>query len=90
MTFAFFYEFNPLVAEKTDGITEAKAEKLLEQPMLSVQRERIPGRLLIVPEVSLIISYWADGPTIRIMRVLHEKRVVNLARQQIGIFLANK
>ncbi|CEP35525.1 MULTISPECIES: type II toxin-antitoxin system RelE/ParE family toxin [Halomonadaceae] len=72
--FEFLYEFNPLVAEKTDDMIEAKAENLLEQPMMGVQREGIPGRLLIVPEVSLIISYWVDGPTIRIMRVLHQKQ----------------
>lgn len=72
--FEFLHEFNPLVAEKTDEMIEAKAENLLEQPMMGVQREGIPGRLLIVPEVSLIISYWVDGPTIRIMRVLHQKQ----------------
>lgn len=72
--FEFLHEFNPLVAEKTDEMIEAKAENLLEQPMMGVQREGIPGRLLMVPEVSLIISYWVDGPTIRIMRVLHQKQ----------------
>ncbi|MGP9765711.1 type II toxin-antitoxin system RelE/ParE family toxin [Halomonas sp. AOP13-D3-9] len=72
--FEFLYEFNPLVAERTDDMIEAKAENLLEQPIMGVQREGIPGRLLIVPEVSLIISYWVDGPTIRIMRVLHQKQ----------------
>ncbi|MBR9903632.1 MAG: type II toxin-antitoxin system RelE/ParE family toxin [Gammaproteobacteria bacterium] len=72
--FEFLYEFSPLVAEKTDDMIEAKAENLLEQPMMGVQREGIPGRLLIVPEVSLIISYWVDGPSIRIMRVLHQKQ----------------
>lgn len=72
--FEFLYEFNPLVAEKTDEMIEAKAENLLEQPVMDVQREGIPGRLLIVPEVSLIISYWVDGPTIRFMRVLHQKQ----------------
>lgn len=72
--FEFLYDFNPLVAEKTDDLIEVKAENLLEQPMMGVQREDIPGRLLIIPEVSLIISYWVDGSTIRIMRVLHQKQ----------------
>ncbi|MCL5427361.1 type II toxin-antitoxin system RelE/ParE family toxin [Halomonas sp. NPDC076908] len=72
--FEFLYDFNPLVAEKTDDLIEVKAENLLEQPMMGVQREGIPGRLLIIPEVSLIISYWVDGSTIRIMRVLHQKQ----------------
>lgn len=72
--FEFLYDFNPLVAEKTDDLIEVKAENLLEQPMMGVQREGIPGRLLIIPEVSLIISYWVDGSAIRIMRVLHQKQ----------------
>lgn len=72
--FEFLYDFNPLVAEKTDDLIEVKAENLLEQPMMGVQREDIPGKLLIIPEVSLIISYWVDGSTIRIMRVLHQKQ----------------
>lgn len=72
--FEFLYDFNPLVAEKTDDIIETKAENLLEQPWMGVQRDGIPGRLLIIPEISITISYWLDGPTIRIMRVLHQKQ----------------
>ena len=30
--FEFLYEFNPLAAEKTDEIIEAKVENLLAQP----------------------------------------------------------
>ncbi|MBT2788776.1 MULTISPECIES: type II toxin-antitoxin system mRNA interferase toxin, RelE/StbE family [unclassified Halomonas] len=72
--FEFLHDFNPLVAEKTDNLIETKAENLLEQPLMGVQRDGIPGRLLIIPEISIIISYWVDGPTIRIMRVLHQKQ----------------
>lgn len=72
--FEFLYEFNPAAAEKTDDIIEAKAENLLEQPLLGVQREGIPGRLLNIPEISMVVSYWLDGPTIHIMRVLHQKQ----------------
>ncbi|MDQ7728358.1 type II toxin-antitoxin system RelE/ParE family toxin [Halomonas sp. SpR8] len=72
--FEFLHDFNPLVAEKTDSLIETKAENLLEQPLMGVQRDGIPGRLLIIPEISIIISYWVDGPTIRIMRVLHQKQ----------------
>ena len=38
------------------------------------EREGIGGRLLIIPEVSMIVSYWVDHPAIRVMRVLHQKQ----------------
>ncbi|MDE1244156.1 type II toxin-antitoxin system RelE/ParE family toxin [Vibrio aestuarianus] len=72
--FEFLYDFNPDVAEKTDNIIEAKVESLLEQPLIGVQRDGIRGRLLIIPEVSMIVSYWVEGSIIRIMRVLHQKQ----------------
>ena len=72
--FEFLFDFNPSAAEKTDQIIEAKAENLLEQPLMGVQRDLFRGRLLIIPELSMIVSYWADGEKIRIMRVLHQKQ----------------
>jgi addiction module RelE/StbE family toxin len=72
--FEFLYDFNPDVAEKTDKIIEAKVENLLEQPLMGVQREGIRGRLLIIPEVSMVVSYFVDGATVRILRVLHQKQ----------------
>lgn len=72
--FEFLYDFNPDVAERTDNIIEAKVENLLEQPLMGVQRDGIRGRLLIIPEVSMIVSYWAEGSIIRIMRVLHQRQ----------------
>ena len=72
--FEFLYEFNPDIAEKTDEIIEAKVENLLEQPLMGVEREGIRGRLLIIPETSMIVSYWVDDSIIRIMRVLHQKQ----------------
>ncbi|MDY6977138.1 MAG: type II toxin-antitoxin system RelE/ParE family toxin, partial [Pseudomonadota bacterium] len=47
------FEFNPLAAEKTDAIIEKKVENLNQQPLMGVEREGIPGRLLIIPEVSM-------------------------------------
>ena len=47
--FEFLYEFNPLAAEKTDTIIETKVENLMQQPLMGVVREGIPGRLLIIP-----------------------------------------
>ncbi|MGF1713341.1 type II toxin-antitoxin system RelE/ParE family toxin [Photobacterium chitinilyticum] len=72
--FEFLYDFNPEAAEKTDEIIEAKIESLLEQPLMGVQRDGIRGRLLIIPEISMIVSYWVEGSTIRVMRVLHQKQ----------------
>ena len=72
--FEFLYEFNPLVAEKTDTIIEAKVENLIQQPLMGVEREGIPGRLLIIPEVSMIVSYFVREDVIHILRVLHQKQ----------------
>lgn len=72
--FEFLYVFNPDAAKKTDEIIEAKVENLIEQPLMGVQRDGIRGRLLIIPEVSMIVSYFVDGSTIRILRVLHQKQ----------------
>ena len=72
--FEFLYVFNPDAAEKTDEIIEAKIENLIEQPLMGVQRDGIRGRLLTIPEVSMIVSYFVDGSTIRILRVLHQKQ----------------
>lgn len=72
--FEFLYDFNPDVAERTDNTIEQKVEALLEQPLMGVQRENVRGRLLIIPEISMIVSYMIDGESIRIMRVLHQKQ----------------
>ncbi|MBS8269870.1 type II toxin-antitoxin system RelE/ParE family toxin [Halomonas litopenaei] len=72
--FDFLYQFNPVVAERTDGLIEERAELLMLQPLLGVERQGIPGRLQILPEVSLLISYQLVGSDIRILRVLHQKQ----------------
>lgn len=72
--FEFLYDFNPVAAEKTDDIIEQRVELLLEQPLMGVQRNGIRGRLLIIPDISMVVSYWIDGATIRVMRVLHMKQ----------------
>ncbi|MFV0448841.1 MAG: type II toxin-antitoxin system RelE/ParE family toxin [Vibrio sp.] len=72
--FEFLYDFNPEAANKTDDIIEAKVENLLEQPHMGGQRDGIRGRLLIIPEISMIVSYWVEGDIIRVMRVLHQKQ----------------
>ncbi|CAK1858601.1 toxin ParE1/3/4 [Vibrio crassostreae] len=72
--FEFIYDFNPDAAENADNLIETKAENLLDQPLMGVQRDGIRGRLLIIPEISMIVSYWIEGDIIRIMRVLHQKQ----------------
>lgn len=72
--FEFLYEFNPLAAEKTDATIEAKVECLIQQPLMGVEREGISGRLLIIPEVSMIVSYFVKEGVIHILRVLHQKQ----------------
>lgn len=73
--FEFLYDFNPVAADKTDQAIEKKVENLLQHPLMGVQREGIKGRLLIIPEISMIISYAVDKSDIRIMRVLHQKQI---------------
>ncbi|NDW16270.1 type II toxin-antitoxin system mRNA interferase toxin, RelE/StbE family [Alteromonas genovensis] len=72
--FEFLYEFNPLAAEKTDAIIEKKVENLNQLPLIGVERESIQGRLLIIPEVSMIVSYFMKDDIIHILRVLHQKQ----------------
>jgi toxin ParE1/3/4 len=72
--FEFLYEFNPLAAEKTDAIIEKKVENLNQQPLMGVEREGIQGRLLIIPEVSMLVSYFMKDDIIHILRVLHQKQ----------------
>ena len=72
--YEYLFEFNPVAADKTDEIIESKVENLLDHPLMGIQREGIKGRLLIITEVSMIVSYWVDSSDIRIMRVLHMKQ----------------
>ena len=72
--FEYLYEFNPSAAEATDNKIEEKVENLLFQPAMGVQREGVSGRLLIIPEISMIVSYIFEGKTIKVLRVLHSKQ----------------
>ncbi len=44
---------------------------------MGVQRDGIRGRLLIIPEISMIVSYWVEGDIIRIMRVAPKTKIPN-------------
>ena len=73
--FAFLHQHNPLVADQTDRVIVEKVENLLDQPLIGVQRVGIPGRLLIIPDVAMIVSYYVEDQAVRVMRVLHQKQM---------------
>lgn len=72
--FEFLYEFNPLAAEKTDDLIVEKVTNLDSAPLMGLEREGVQGRLLIIPDVSMLVVYMIDGANIRILRVLHQKQ----------------
>ncbi len=73
--FDYLYDFNPSVAIKTDEVIEHHVENLLHQPLMGAQREGLRGRLLIIPEISMLVSYCLDGTNIHVMRVVHMKQL---------------
>lgn len=72
--FEYLYGFNPLAAERTDDLIESAALNLGEYPEMGVKRQGVRGRLLIVPAISVVLSYLSDNQTIRVMRVLHQRQ----------------
>ncbi len=72
--FEFLFDFNPSAAEKTDQVIEDRVENLLTHPLMGVERQGIRGRILIIPEILMLVSYWVDEKTIYVMRVLHQKQ----------------
>lgn len=72
--FEYLYQHNPLAAEKTDDLIEKRVEHLSQHPLMGVSRAGMKGRLLVLPEVSLLIVYALDGSDIRVLRVLHQKQ----------------
>lgn len=80
--FEFLYEFNPLAAEKTDAIIAEKVENLIQQPFMGVEREGILGRPLIIPEVTIIVSYFIIDEVIHVLRVLHQKQKFPIGNQR--------
>lgn len=72
--FEFLYEFNPPAAEKTDELIVEKVKNLDINPLMGVEREGVKGRLLIIPEISMIVVYLVDDTDIKVLRVLHQKQ----------------
>ena len=72
--FDYLSQYNPEAALKTDDIIETRTEALLTYPRMGVARPNLPGRLLIITEISMIVVYKIEGNSIRVLRVLHQKQ----------------
>lgn len=72
--YEFLYEFNPIAADKTDDLVVEKIKLLIEQPNMGVVKPNQKGRMLIIPDVSLLVLYHLDQANIKILRILHMKQ----------------
>lgn len=72
--FEFLSDFDIEVALRTDEIISTQVDKLSKQPALGIQQEGIRGRLLIIPEISMIVSYWVEISVVHVMRILHQHK----------------
>lgn len=72
--YEFLYEFNPIAADKTDDLLVAKIKLLIEHPNMGVVKPNQKGRMLIIPDVSLLVLYHLDQSYIKILRILHMKQ----------------
>ena len=72
--YRFLYTHNPLVADKTDEIIEQRAEALHQQSLMGLVREPLPGRILVIPEISMLLVYKVSEEDVQILRVLHQKQ----------------
>ncbi len=50
---------------------------------MGVQRDGIRGRLLIIPEISMIVSYWVEGSIILIMRHGYLHKLNQIGKQKL-------
>lgn len=72
--FEYLYQFNPLAADKTDDILATKVTNLSHQPLMGVKRVGTNGRLLIIPEIAMLVAYRIENEDIKVLRVLHMKQ----------------
>ncbi|MDB4837842.1 type II toxin-antitoxin system RelE/ParE family toxin [Marinomonas sp.] len=72
--FEYLYEFNPLAADKTDEILIKKINNLIHQPLMGVERHDTKGRILVIPEISMLVAYHIDHHDIKIFRIFHMKQ----------------
>ncbi|RUO50605.1 type II toxin-antitoxin system mRNA interferase toxin, RelE/StbE family [Pseudidiomarina aquimaris] len=76
--YRFIHAENPLAAERADTYLTEAIQRLERFPELGVQRQNLPGRLLVLPTLSLLVLYTADvtaqATTIYVLRVLHQRQ----------------
>lgn len=76
--YRFIHAENPIAAERADEYLNEAIHRLEDFPELGVKRPPLPGRLLILPTLSLIVLYKADvsaqDTKIYVLRVLHQKQ----------------
>lgn len=78
--FEYLYDANPVAAEKTDECIESSGELLGDNPCMGVKKTGFPGRCFVMSDVPFNIYYDWDGKSVRILRVLHQKRRFPKAR----------
>ncbi|WP_067221322.1 type II toxin-antitoxin system RelE/ParE family toxin [Marinomonas gallaica] len=72
--YEFLYEFNPIAADKTDDLLVEKIKLLIDEPHMGVVKPNQKGRMLIIPDVSLLVLHHLDQADIKILRILHMKQ----------------
>ncbi|WP_308381683.1 MULTISPECIES: type II toxin-antitoxin system RelE/ParE family toxin [Enterobacterales] len=72
--FEGLYQHNPRAAEDTDEVFEDKVGLLETNPLLGVANPHSKGRVLKLKSIPFNIYYDEQGRTVRIMRILHQKR----------------
>jgi len=72
--FEGLYQHNPQVAEETDEVIESRVSFLETNPLLGVVNDHSKGRVLKLKSISFNIYYDEYRGTVRILRILHQKR----------------
>jgi antitoxin component of RelBE/YafQ-DinJ toxin-antitoxin module len=63
--------FEKLESGESSFIANSDTKKRMAERKAKI---RLKGRLLIIPEISMLVSYFVDGSIIRVMRALHQKQ----------------
>jgi len=71
----YINEHNPWAAERLADAIRASTGPLPQNPQMYRQSERIPGCREIVVQSNYIVIYRVDPDMIRIMRVVHGRRM---------------
>lgn len=72
--FEGLYQHNPNAAEETDEVLQNRVELLETNPLLGVVNPHSKGRILKLKSISFNIYYDEQGGTVKILRILHQKK----------------